>query len=101
MADPANAIQREVHRLIDDQIAILRQPSFLTDTELLEYRSRSQRLENLFSVLDRIEGDKIPQWHPQLRARNRRSFSGKAKDTNAASFFCTDWIKAAGCLAHA
>jgi hypothetical protein len=77
VTDPATAIQQEVHQLISAQIETLRRPSFLTDSELLEYRTRAERIENLFSVLDRIEGDKIPKWHPRLRARNKKSISGK------------------------
>ena len=77
VTDPAIAIQQEVHQLINTQIETLRRPYFLTDSELLEYRSRAERIDNLFSVLDRIEGNKIPKWHPRLRARERRSISGK------------------------
>ena len=77
MTDPASAIQREVDQLINSQIEILRQSSFLTDSELVEYRTRAERIDNLVSMLDRIENEKIPKWHPRLRARNRKSISGR------------------------
>jgi len=77
MTDPASAIQREVHQLINSQIETLRQPSFLTDLDLVEYRVRAERIGRLYSVLDRIETDNTPQWHPRLRARTRRAVSGE------------------------
>lgn len=77
MTDPATAIQREVHDLISSQIETLRRPSFLSDSELTEYRGRAERIENLFSVLDRIEGEKVPKWRARLRARDRRWFAGR------------------------
>ena len=76
MTDPASAIQREVDQLIDSQIAALR-GSNLTDLDWIEYRDRAERIGNLFSVLDRIEGDKVPKWHPGLRARSRKSVAGR------------------------
>lgn len=76
MTDPASAIGREVDQLIDSQIATLG-GSNLTDLDLIEYRDRAERIENLVSVLDRIEGDKIPKWHPRLRVRSRRSLAGR------------------------
>ena len=76
MTDPASAIQREVDQLIDSQIAALRGSNF-TDLDWIEYRDRAERIGNLFSALDRIEGDKVPKWHPRLRARNRKSVAGR------------------------
>ena len=76
MTDPASAIHQEVHQLIDSQIATLR-GSLLSDVDLLQYRERAERLQDLFSVLDRIESDNIPKWHPRLRARNRKSVAGR------------------------
>ena len=75
MTDPASAVQCEVHQLVDSQIATLRQ-SALTEMDLLEYRDRAERIQNLYSVLDRIGNDGIPKWHPRLRVRHRRSISG-------------------------
>jgi len=77
VTDPASAIQREVEQLVNSQIETLRQPSFLTELELLQYKARAERIGNLYSVLDRIENDEIPKWHPRLRARHRRSVAGK------------------------
>jgi len=76
MTEPASAIHQEVNQLIDSQIAALRGPS-LTQADLLEYRERAERIQNLLSALDRIESDNIPKWHPRLRARNRKSIAGR------------------------
>jgi hypothetical protein len=77
MTDPASAIQREVQQLVDFQIATLRNGLSLTNLDLHEYQIRAERILNLFSVLDRIGDSKIPKWHPRLRARNRKSISGR------------------------
>jgi len=76
MTAPATAIQREVQQLVDYQIAILGN-GFRTDLDLYEYQRRAERIENLYSVLVRIETDKVPKWHPRLRARKRKSISGR------------------------
>ena len=76
MTDPASAVQCEVQQLVDSQISTLRS-SALTEMDLLELRDRRERIQNLSSVLDRIENDKVPKWHPRLRVRHRRSISGK------------------------
>ena len=44
MTDPASAIKREVHQLVDLQIQTLRHPSSLTASDLLDYRVRSKKL---------------------------------------------------------
>ena len=54
MTDPASAIKREVHQLIDLQIQTLRQPSCLTTSDLLDYRVRSKKLTVLYQELDQI-----------------------------------------------
>ena len=54
MTDPALAIKREVHHLVDLQIEILRQPSCLTTSDLLDYRERSQKITVLYHELDQI-----------------------------------------------
>ena len=76
MTDPASAVQREVHQLVDSLILTLRQ-SALTEMDLLEYRDRAERIQNLYSVRDRIANDSVPKWHPRLRVRHRRSVSGR------------------------
>jgi hypothetical protein len=52
MTDPASAIKREVHQLVDLQIQTLRQPSSLTTSDLLDYRVRSKKLTVLYQELD-------------------------------------------------
>jgi hypothetical protein len=54
MTDPASAIKREVHQLVDLQIQALRQPSCLTASDLLDYRVRSKKLTVLYQELDQI-----------------------------------------------
>ena len=54
MTDPASAIKREVHQLVDLQIQTLRQPSCLTTSDLLDYRVRSNKLTVLYQELDPI-----------------------------------------------
>ncbi len=54
MTDPASAIKREVHQLVDLQIQTLRQPSCLTTSDLLDYRVRSKKLTVLYQALDQI-----------------------------------------------
>ena len=54
MTDPASAIKREVHQLIDLQIQTLRQLSSLNTSGLLDYRVRSNKLTVLYQELDQI-----------------------------------------------
>jgi hypothetical protein len=54
MTDPASAIKREVHQLVDLQIQTLRQPLCLTTSDLLDYRVRSKKLTVLYQELDQI-----------------------------------------------
>ncbi len=54
MTDPASAIKREVHQLVDLQIETLQQPSRLTTSELLDYRVRTKKITVLYDELDRI-----------------------------------------------
>ena len=54
MTDPASAIKRQVHQLIDLQIEALRQPSGLTASDLSDYRVRSDKITTLFHELDQI-----------------------------------------------
>ena len=54
MTDPASAIKRQVHQLVDLQIETLRQPSCLTTSDLLDYRVRSKKIAVLYQELDQI-----------------------------------------------
>ena len=54
MTDPASAIKREVHQLVDLQIQALRQPSCLTTSDMLDHRVRSKKLTVLYQELDQI-----------------------------------------------
>jgi hypothetical protein len=47
MTDPASAIKREVHQLVNLQIETLRQPSCLTTSDLSDYRVRSEKITTL------------------------------------------------------
>jgi hypothetical protein len=57
--DPAYAIKLEVHQLIDLQIQMLRQESSLDSSQLLDYKSRSEKIRNLYGELDRIGRTKV------------------------------------------
>jgi hypothetical protein len=57
--DPAYAIKREVHQLIDLQIETLTQQSSLDPSQLLDYKSRSERIRKLYGELDRIGRTKV------------------------------------------
>jgi hypothetical protein len=52
--DPASALKREVHQLVDLQIKTLRQESSLGSSQLLDYQARSQKIRVLYQELDRI-----------------------------------------------
>jgi hypothetical protein len=54
MTDPAYAIKREVHQLVDLQIETLRQPSNLTTSDLVDYRVRSKKITLLYHELDQL-----------------------------------------------
>jgi hypothetical protein len=54
MTDPASAVKRQVHQLVDLQIETLRQPSSLNTSDLLDYRVRSKKLTALYQELDQI-----------------------------------------------
>jgi hypothetical protein len=54
MTDPAAAITREVHQLVELQIQTLRQESSLTSSELVDYHIRSGKITMLERELDRI-----------------------------------------------
>jgi hypothetical protein len=55
MTDPASAIKREVHQLVDRQIETLRQPSTLTTSDLVDYRVRSKKITVLYHELDQLQ----------------------------------------------
>ena len=52
--DPASALKREVHQLIDLQITTLKQKTRLDSTQLSDYRARSERIKTLYGELDQI-----------------------------------------------
>jgi len=54
MTDPAFAIKREVHQLVDRQIEKLRPSSCLTTSGLLDCRVRSQKIIVLYQELDQM-----------------------------------------------
>ncbi len=54
MTDPAFAIKRQVHQLVDLQIETLRQPSCLTTSDLSDYSVRSKKITVLYQELDQI-----------------------------------------------
>lgn len=54
MTDPASAIKREVHQLVDLQIETLRQPSNLTTSDLVDFRVRSKKITVLYHELDQL-----------------------------------------------
>jgi hypothetical protein len=57
--DPASAIKREVHELIDLQIEMLRQESSLTSSHILDFQLRSEKIRSLYRQLDRIALAKV------------------------------------------
>lgn len=56
--DRASAIRREVDQLIDLQLATLKKEASLTPAELRDYHLRSEKIQTLYSELDRIEQPK-------------------------------------------
>ncbi|MGA8152762.1 MAG: hypothetical protein WB952_17565 [Terriglobales bacterium] len=54
ITNPASALKREVHQLVDLQIQTLRQSSSLASFQLLDYQVRSERIRVLYHELDRI-----------------------------------------------
>ena len=66
MTDPASAIKREVHQLVDLQIEALRQPSSLNTSNLVDYRVRSKKLTVLYQELDQIR-------RASFKGRSRRA----------------------------
>jgi hypothetical protein len=54
MTTPASAIKDEVRLLIDVQIETFGQPTPLTNSQLLDYHYRSEKLKRLCQELDRI-----------------------------------------------
>jgi hypothetical protein len=54
MTDPASALRREFHQLVDLQIETLRQPSPLTTSDLLDYHLHSENIMVLYRQLDQM-----------------------------------------------
>ena len=64
MTDPASAIKREVHQLVDLQIETLRQPSGLTTSDLLRL-SRALRKNH----------DVVPRTGPDAKSQLREAIA--------------------------
>jgi len=54
MTDPASAIRREVFQLVELQIEALRQEGRLSDSALIEYHARSEKITELYHEIDRV-----------------------------------------------
>jgi len=54
MTDPATAIKREVFQLVELQIETLRQEGRLSDSALIEYHTRSEKITELYHEIDRV-----------------------------------------------
>ena len=54
MTDPASAIKRALFQLVELQIETLHQEGRLTDSALVEYHERSEKITELYREIDRI-----------------------------------------------
>ncbi len=54
VTDPASAIKREVLQLVETQIDTLRREGCLTPSDLADYRTRSEKITELYHQIDRI-----------------------------------------------
>jgi hypothetical protein len=52
MTDPAPVLRREVDALIQTQITTLNQAKPLTESELADFRARSEKIRGLFNAMD-------------------------------------------------
>jgi hypothetical protein len=59
MTDPATAIKREAVQLVDLQIETLRQEGCMTDSTLVDYHKRSERIIQLYQQMDRMGRTRI------------------------------------------
>jgi hypothetical protein len=59
MTDPATAIKREAVQLVDLQIETLRQEGRMTDSTLVDYHKRSERIIQLYQQMDRMGRTRI------------------------------------------
>jgi hypothetical protein len=59
MTDPAAAIKFEVSELVRLQIDTLCKPTSLTTPLLSEYHRRAERLDQLYTELDRVTTDRV------------------------------------------
>jgi hypothetical protein len=53
MTDPATAIKWDVFQLVELQIETLRQEGRLSDSALIEYHARSEKITELYHEIDR------------------------------------------------
>ena len=54
MTDPASANRSEVFHLVELQIETLRQEGRLSDSALIEYHTRSEKITELYREIDRV-----------------------------------------------
>jgi hypothetical protein len=54
MTDPASATKREVLQLVELQIDTLRREGPLSESALLDYHARSEKITELYQTIDRI-----------------------------------------------
>jgi hypothetical protein len=59
MTDPATAIKREVLQLVDRQIETLRHEGRMTDSALVDYHTRSEKIIQLYQEMDRMGRTRI------------------------------------------
>jgi hypothetical protein len=57
--DPANAIKCEVLQLVDRQIETLRHEGHMTDSALVDYHTRSEKIIQLCQEIDRMGRTRI------------------------------------------
>ena len=59
MRDPATAIKREVLQLVDRQIETLRHEGGMTDSILVDYHTRFEKIIKLYQEIDRMGKTRI------------------------------------------
>ena len=59
MTDPGTAIKREVLQLVDRQIETLRHEGRMTDSALVDYHTRSEKIIQLYREMDRMGRTRI------------------------------------------
>lgn len=54
MTDPASAIRHEASQLVELPIEALRQEGRLSESALIEYHARSEKITELYREIDRV-----------------------------------------------